>query len=152
MNKRIWAAALAAAVMVTSAVTIPYKDVQMAAAAAQSSSSGGEVEDTSADGRTTAGGFTFRVAGNEATITGYSGAAKELSIPTKIKYEKPGTGNGTGSGSGGSGSGGSSNENAVEYAVTAIAENAFSGNLGIQKLTMSGGINSEGKAYGIKTI
>lgn len=157
MNKRIWAAALAAAVTLTSAVTIPYEDVKVVTqAAAQSSSGNAEVEDTSADGRTTAGGFTFRVAGNEATITGYSGAAKELAIPTKIKYEKPGNNNGTGSGSGSGtgsgGSGGSAADNAVEYAVTAIAENAFSGNLGIQKLTMSGGINSDGKAFGIKTI
>ncbi len=151
MNKRIWAAALAAAVSLTSAVALPYEDVQIAAAAAQSSSGNSAVEDTSTDGRTTAGGFTFRVSGNEATITGYSGTAKELSIPTKITYTKPSDNTGTSGSNTGSSAQNPSNA-ATEYDVTAIADNAFSGNLGIQKLTMSGGTDSDGKTFGLKTI
>ncbi len=82
MNKRIWAAALAAAVTLTSAVTIPYEEARFVMAA-QNSKSGSEVEDTSTDGRTTAGGFTFRITGKEATITGYGGSMKELAIDRK---------------------------------------------------------------------
>lgn len=153
MNKRIWAAVLAAAVTLTSAVTLPYEDVQFAVAAAQSSSGNSAVEDTSTDGRTTAGGFTFRVSGNEATITGYSGAAKDLAIPTKITYSRPSDNTNTGTSGGNTGSSGQNPSNsAVEYQVTAIADDAFSGNLGIQKLTMSGGTDSDGRAFGIRSI
>ncbi|MDE6889943.1 MAG: leucine-rich repeat domain-containing protein [Eubacterium sp.] len=152
MNKRIWAAALAAAVTLTSAVTIPYDrtQVQTVLAAGQSSSSGSEVEDTSTDGKTTAGGFTFTVTGKEATITGYGGSVKELTIPTKITVTKTTSGGNTGGGN----TGGSQkpNEEKTEYTVTAIADNAFSGNLGIQKLTMSGGTDKDGRVFGIRTI
>ena len=82
MNKRIWAAALAAAVTFTSAAILPYNDRQVVMGAAQAA--GSEVEDKSTDGRTTATGFTFTVSGKEATITGYSGSVKDLAIPTKI--------------------------------------------------------------------
>jgi len=146
MNKRIWAAALAAAVTLTSAVTIPYEEARFVMAA-QNSKSGSEVEDTSTDGRTTAGGFTFRITGKEATITGYGGSMKELAIPTKIIVTRP-TGGDT---SGGNGSA-KPDENSTEYAVTAIADSAFSGNLGIEKLIMSGGTNKDGKIFGIRTI
>lgn len=153
MNKKIWAAALAAAVTLTSAATIPYNEVQLVMAAPQNSSSGSEVEDTSTDGRTTAGGFTFRVSGREATITGYGGSMKELAIPTKITVTQANT---TGNGSTSGGNTGSSAQNpnttATEYEVVAIADNAFSGNLGIEKLTMSGGTDKDGKVFGIRTI
>lgn len=157
MNKRIWAAVLAA-VTLTTAVTIPYQnEVQSVMAAAQNSNSGAEVEDTSTDGRTTAGGFTFRVTGKEATITGYSGSMKELTIPTKITVTRTNTtGSNTGSGSTTGGNTGSSTQNpnttTTEYDVTAIADNAFSGNLGIEKLIMSGGTDKDGKIFGIRTI
>ncbi len=82
MRRRVWAAALAAAVTLTSAVTIPYEQARFVMAAPQSTAT--EVSDTSTDGRTTAGGFTFRITGKEATITGYNGGMKELAIPTKI--------------------------------------------------------------------
>ena len=147
MNKKIWAAALAAAVTVTSAAMLPYEDMRVAMAAAQSSSSGSEVEDTSTDGRTTAGGFSFTISGKEATITGYTGTMKDLAIPTKIKVTQENTSGGN--------TGGSTQKpekNEVEYAVVAIADHAFSGNLGIQKVTMSGGTDKDGKVFGLRTI
>jgi hypothetical protein len=147
MNKRIWAAALAAAVTLTSAAVIPFEFGNTAQAAA--TSSGSEVEDKSSDGRTTVAGFTFRVSGNEATITGYHGAVKDLTIPTKITYQKPNNNNNNGS-SGGNNS--QKPDDAVTYEVTGIADDAFSGNIGITKVTMSGGINADGKAYGIRSI
>lgn len=157
MNKKIWAAVLAAAVTLTSAVTIPYNEAQLVMAAPQNSNSGSEVEDTSTDGRTTAGGFTFRVSGKEATITGYGGSMKELEIPTKITLtQTTGSGTGTGTGTTTGGNTGSSTQNpnttTTEYDVVAIADHAFSGNLGIEKLTMSGGTNKDGKVFGIRTI
>lgn len=153
MNKRIWAAAFAAAVTLTSAVTIPYEERPVALAATQSSAAK-EVEDTSTDGRTTAGGFTFRVTGKEATITGYGGSMKELEIPTKITVTKPDSSGGNTGGSGGSagGNGTQKPDNSIVYDVVAIADDAFSGNLGIEKLTMAGGIDKDGKIYGIRTI
>lgn len=147
MRQRVWAAALAAAVTLTSAVTIPYAEAGYVMAASQSA--GSEVEDTSTDGRTTAGGFTFRLNGKEAEITGYNGGMKELAIPTKITVTKT-----TSSGGNTGGTGGTQKPDTTTtvYEVTSIAENAFSGNLGIQKVTMSGGTNSEGKVFGILTI
>lgn len=147
MRQRVWAAALAAAVTLTSAVTIPYAEAGYVMAASQSA--GSEVEDTSTDGRTTAGGFTFRLNGKEAEITGYNGGMKELAIPTKITVTKT-----TSSGGNTGGTGGTQKPDTTTtvYEVTSIAENAFSGNLGIQKVTMSGGTNSEGKVFGIRTI
>lgn len=147
MRQRVWAAALAAAVTLTSAVTIPYAEAGYVMAASQSA--GSEVEDTSTDGRTTAGGFTFRLNGKEAEITGYNGGMKELAIPTKIAVTKT-----TSSGGNTGGTGGTQKPDTTTtvYEVTSIAENAFSGNLGIQKVTMSGGTNSEGKVFGIRTI
>jgi hypothetical protein len=109
---------------------------------------GSEVEDKSTDGRTTATGFTFTVSGKEATITGYSGSVKDLAIPTKITVTQE---NSTGSGNTG-GSTQKPDSTTTEYAVVAIGNNAFSGNLGIQKVTMSGGIDKEGKVFGIRTI
>lgn len=149
MNKRIWAAALAAAVTLTSAVTLPYHQVQVVKAAAQNSSGNAEVEDTSTDGRTTAAGFTFSVTGKEATITGYNGGVKELAIPTKITVTRTNT---TGGNTSGGNNAGSTETTTTEYAVTAVGENAFSGNLGIQKVTMSGGTDKDGKAFGIRSI
>lgn len=146
MNKRIWAAALAAAVTFTSAAILPYNDRQVVMGAAQAA--GSEVEDKSTDGRTTATGFTFTVSGKEATITGYSGSVKDLAIPTKITVTQE---NSTGSGNTG-GSTQKPDSTTTEYAVVAIGNNAFSGNLGIQKVTMSGGIDKEGKVFGIRTI
>ena len=151
MNKKIWAAALAAAVTVSSAAMLPYEDMRFAMAAAQSSSSGSEVEDTSTDGRTTAGGFSFSVSGKEATITGYTGTVKDLAIPTKIKFTQENTSGGnTGGNTGGSTQKPETTE--IEYSVVAIADNAFSGNLGIQKVTMSGGTDKDGKVFGLRTI
>lgn len=144
MRRRIWAAALAAAVTLTSAVTIPYEQAQFVMAAPQSTAT--EVSDTSTDGRTTAGGFTFRITGKEATITGYNGGMKELAIPTKISVTRS-----TSSG-GNAGGAQQPDTTTTDYDVTAIAENAFSGNLGIQKVTMSGGTNKDGKVFGIRTI
>lgn len=152
MNKKIWAAALAAAVTVTSAAMLPYEDMRVAMAAAQSSSSGSEVEDTSTDGRTTAGGFSFTVSGREATITGYTGTVKDLAIPTKIKLTQE---NASGGNTSGGNTGGSTQQpetTEIEYSVVAIADNAFSGNLGIQKVTMSGGTDKDGKVFGLRTI
>lgn len=145
MNKRLWASVLVAAVTFTSAVTVPYKERQIVAAAPQKGAAA-EVEDTSTDGRTTAGGFTFSIVGKEAKIIGYSGTAQELAIPTKIKVTRAGT-----SGSG-TGTGNSTDSETTEYAVTEIAANAFSGNLGITTVTMSGGTDSDGKVFGIRTI
>ena len=147
MRQRVWAAALEAALTLTSAVTIPYAEAGYVMAASQSA--GSEVEDTSTDGRTTAGGFTFRLNGKEAEITGYNGGMKELAIPTKITVTKT-----TSSGGNTGGTGGTQKPDTTTtvYEVTSIAENAFSGNLGIQKVTMSGGTNSEGKVFGIRTI
>lgn len=151
MNKRIWVAALAAAVTLTSAVKIPYEEALAVMAAQQNAGSGSEVEDTSTDGRTTAGGFTFRVTGKEATITGYGGSMKELAIPTKITVTQTNT-TGSGSTTGGNTGGSASNTTTTEYDVVAIADNAFSGNLGIEKLTMAGGTDKDGKVFGIRTI
>lgn len=147
MNKRIWAAALAAAVTFTSAAMLPYNDTQVVMGAAQAS--GSEVEEKSTDGRTTESGFTFTVSGKEATITGYSGSLKDLAIPTKITVEQE---NSAGGGTTGGSTGGSANTTSTEYEVVAIGSNAFSGNLGIQKVTMSGGIDKDGRVYGIRTI
>lgn len=151
MNKRIWAAALAAAVTVTSAAMLPYNDRQ-AVMGAQNASSGSEVEDTSTDGRTTAAGFTFTVSGKEATITGYAGSVKDLAIPTKITVKQESSTGGSTSGGNTGGSTQNPDTTSTEYAVVAIGNNAFSGNLGIQKLTMSGGIDKDGKVFGIRSI
>lgn len=148
MRRKVWAAALAAAVTLTSAVTIPYEETRLVMAAPQSA--GSEVEDTSTDGRTTAGGFTFRINGKEAEITGYSGGMKELAIPTKISVTRTTTSGGNTGGTGGSAQ--QPTTVTTSYDVTAIAENAFSGNLGIEKVTMSGGTNQDGKVFGIRTI
>lgn len=142
MKKRLWAAALAAAVAVTSVTVAPHDGRQVAIAAPQTGSNA-EVEDTSVDSRTTAGGFTFSITGSEATITGYSGTAKELAIPTKIKVTKPGADGSTQK---------PDDSTAIEYAVTAIGDNAFSGNLGITSVTVSGGTDSDGKVFGIRKI
>lgn len=157
MRKRLWAVMLAAAVALVSAAPVPYEGIQTVAAAANNANAKGkEVEDTSTDGRTTAKGYMFRIAGGEATITGYAGTEKELSIPTKITVttaDSSGTGTGGSASAGGStGSSGSAEKTGTEYNVTAIAENAFSDKVGIQSVTMSGGTTEDGKIYGIKTI
>lgn len=150
MSKRIWAAVLVAAVALSSTVMLPMGGTQLVAAATpQKGSAGAEVEDTSTDGRTTATGFQFRVTGKEATITGYSGTTKELAVPTKIKMVTEDTATKPGGSTSGSTK---PDPDAVEYAVTAIADNAFSGNLGIQTVTLSGGLDSSGRTFGIRSI
>lgn len=152
MRKRLWAAALVTALAFTSSVALPYEEAQVVSAAAQKNNKNSEVEDTSTDGRTTAGGFSFSVLGNEATITGYNGPLKELTIPTKITVTLPNSTTGGSTGTGGNTTQRPADTNSTSYDVTAIGSNAFSGNLGITTVTMAGGTNEAGKAYGIRTI
>lgn len=153
MSKRLWAVILAAAVTLVSAVPVSFNGIQTAAAAANSTS-GKTEEDTSDDGKTTAKGYTFKIVGGEAAITGYNGTEKELTIPTKIVVKQTSSGTTTGGSvsTGGSGSSGGSNTSGTEYNVTSIADNAFSEKIGIQSVTMAGGIDKDGKAYGVKKI
>lgn len=140
MKKRFWAVALAAAMLTTSAAPaqlLPPVEVQ----AANNNSSTG-TEDTSTTEGVTVGGFLYTVSNNgeEATITGYNGTAKDITIPTKIKFTASGDADAK------------DDSNAISYNVTAIAANAFSGKLGIESLTMQGGMDSEGKQYGIEKV
>lgn len=93
MNRKLWAVILAAAVMIRSVLPISYMDVQTASAAAAAAKPGAaavttvaQKTDTSTDGKITAEGFTYRVNGNNAIITGYNGIAQDITIPTKIQY------------------------------------------------------------------
>lgn len=155
MNKRLWAALLTAAVTMTSTAVVPYNRVENVIAATTKKPTTAGVVDTSTDGRVTALGYTFRINGSEATITGYNGTATALSIPTKISVVQPTTST---SGSSVSASGTSSKDkdkdkvNTIDYNVTAIENNAFSGHLGIKTVTMTGGTDTDGKTYGIRTI
>lgn len=150
MNKRLWAALIAAAVTLTSTAVVPCNYEKIVTSAAQKKPNGSaEVADTSTDGRTTAGGFTFSINGTEAMITGYSGTATELNIPTKITVTKP---NSSSSNSGGSIKAPADSANSTDYNVTSIGSNAFSGHLGIKTVTMSGGTDKDGKLFGLRTI
>ena len=96
MNKRLWAALLTAAVTMTSTAVVPYNQVENVIAATTKKPTTAEVVDTSTDGRVTALGYTFRINGSEAIITGYNGTATALSvqsalqavIKTKIKIKR----------------------------------------------------------------
>lgn len=153
MKKRLWAVILAAAVAFTSVEAMPYTDVQPAAAATTKKPSNAEVVENSTDGKITENGYTFSISGGEATITGYNGTAKDLSIPTKIAVSQTAT---------------TPTQSAVkattnkkpttptvpttDYMVTAIGNNAFGSRLGIRTVTMTNGKNSDGKEFGIKKI
>ncbi len=156
MKRKIWAAAVAVAVALSSAAIIPYGGLQNVVAA-RPSGGNAEVTDTSTDGRTTTNGFRFSITGTEATITGYTGTAKELAIPTKITVTRTDTTPPTVTTPGGvtqRPSQGTTNNNttSVDYAVVAVADDAFSGNLGIQTVTMAGGTDSTGKVFGIRSV
>lgn len=168
MKKRLGTAILAAAVAFTSVQAVPYVGVQPAAAATTkkpTTTSSSETIEKSSDGKVTENGYTFRISGNEATITGYTGTTKDLKIPTKISIPQtvtvPTTGTGT-SGTGSTGTGTATTKAASQkkdepevptndYFVTAIAENAFSSKLGIKSISMTSG-SVDGKTFGIKKI
>lgn len=155
MKKRLWAVILAAAVAFTSVEAMPYTDVQPAAAATTKPSNKvtAEVIDTSTDGKITANGYTFSISGGEATITGYNGTAKELSIPTKISVSQTATSTTQGAVKATSNKKPTTPEvPTTDYMVTAIGNNAFGSRLGIRTVTMINGKNSDGKDFGIKKI
>ncbi len=219
MNKKLWAVMLAAAVIIKSVVPVSFMDNEMVTAATKKPSTGtatAQPEDISTDGRTTAGGYTYRVSGKEAVITGYNGTAVDLTIPTKIIYQKT-VATSPSSPTRASGTKPSTSKPAtkpsttkpsttkpsstkpsstkpsattpttastasspspsairsmasvkaaratkpntasaptvtVEYQVTSIDNEAFNGQLSIKSVTMAGGIDSNGKSFGIQKI
>lgn len=165
MKKRLGTAILAAAVAFTSVQAVPYLGVQPTAAATtkKPSTSSSETIEKSSDGKVTETGYTFRISGNEATITGYTGTTKDLKIPTKISIPQTITVPTTGTGTTGTGSTGTATTKATsskkdepevptnDYFVTAIADNAFSSKLGIKSISMTSG-SVDGKTFGIKKI
>lgn len=91
----------------------------------------GEETDNNGDGVTDNGFiYTYAPNGTTATITGYSGTATALTVPTRIKVS-----NGT------SGTSGSTD---VTYDVTEIASTAFAGKAGLVSVTMQGGTTGTG--------
>ncbi len=220
MNKKLWAVMLAAAVMIKSVVPISYLDVSTATAATKKPSTSTSTttkvgEEVSTDGKTTASGFTYRVVGTEAVITGYGGTAKDITIPTKILYKRTvaaTTPTGATSPTGATKTTAtkattpkttkpktstpktttpkattptvaSKPQNVspaairqvaaiqavkaskatkpttasvptitVEYPVTSIEGDAFNGQLSLKSVTMLGGIDSNGKTYGMRKI
>ena len=151
--KKKWIAALMAMVIsvATAASGMPLTAqaagsyVQESAVLYGPAANTGAEKDSNGDG-VSDNGFIYTANGATVTITGYSGTATALTVPTRIELPAD--------------TSGAAGTTAVTYDVTSIGSAAFAGNAGLTSVTMQGGTTGTGNnnnnsgtaAVGLQTI